>query len=180
MEIVLIRHTTPNIEKGICYGRSNIDVAHTFVEEIKPILNLVSTQKFDAIYSSPLLRCKRLAELISNNVIFDNRLMELNFGDWELQPWNQIPKEELNAWMDNFVNATTKNGESYLDLHERATDFILDIFERKYQKVLIVTHAGVMRSLWAFWNKIPLEKSFDLEIKYGEVLIINTERKKTI
>ena len=38
MEIYLIRHTTPKIEKGICYGQADLNVADSFEEEINVIL----------------------------------------------------------------------------------------------------------------------------------------------
>jgi alpha-ribazole phosphatase len=174
MEIILIRHTTPKIAKGICYGQSDIDVTDTFLEEIKPILTQVSVnEKETAYFSSPLIRCKKLAEKISNTLSFDNRLKELDFGDWELQNWDAINKKELNIWMDDFVNVPATNGESYLDLHDRTTEFLLELEKKNYNKVVIVTHAGVIRSLDAFINNTSLEKSFNLKLPYSAVLKLN-------
>lgn len=174
MEIILIRHTTPKIAKGICYGQSDIDVTDTFLEEITPILQKVSLDDSETVvYSSPLKRCKKLAEKLSNTVLFDDRLKELDFGDWELQNWNDINKEALDIWMNDFVKVATTNGESYLDLHARTTSFLLEIAKKEYKKVVIVTHAGVIRSMFSFINKTPLEKSFDLKLQYAQVLKIN-------
>lgn len=174
MEIILIRHTTPKIAKGICYGQSDLDVTDTFLEEIKPILEKVPINNAGIIYySSRLLRCKKLAQKLSKTVIYDDRLKELDFGDWELQNWDAINKKELDVWMTNFVNVPATNGESYIDLHKRTTEFLSEIAKQNHKKVVIVTHAGVIRSLHAFINKIPLEQSFDLKLHYGEILNIN-------
>lgn len=171
MELILIRHTTPKIEKGICYGQSDLDLTDTFLEELQPILNQVAVNdKNVGYYSSPLLRCKLLAEKLSDAIIFDDRLKELDFGDWELKAWNDIDKKDLDIWMNDFVNQPTKNGESYVDLHKRTTDFLEEIKSKKHQKVIIVTHGGVMRSLASYINKTPLKKSFDLKIGYGAIL----------
>lgn len=176
MEIILIRHTSPNIEKGICYGQTDIDVTDTFLKEVEPILNKVDgINKNTLLYSSPLIRCKKLAQKLSNNIIFDDRLKELNFGDWELKKWNNIPEKELNTWMNDFVNQPAKNGESYIDLHNRTTQFLNEIINKNHTKIIIVTHAGVMRSLYSYINKLPLKNSFDLKLNYGEVLTINYE-----
>ncbi|CAL2063005.1 alpha-ribazole phosphatase [Tenacibaculum sp. 190524A05c] len=174
MEIVLVRHTTPDIAKGICYGQADLDVVATFEQEAELIVSSLKHYNFDSMYSSPLQRCKKLAHKIGKDFIFDERLLELNFGDWELKPWDDIPKEEINPWMEDFVNQTPKNGESYVDLHKRTTSFIEEILKTSYDSVLIVTHAGVIRSLWAYFHQIPLEKSFDLKLEYGEMLTINT------
>ncbi len=173
MEIILVRHTTPKIAKGICYGQSDLDITDTFLEEIKPIIKEVPINDHEIVYySSPLKRCKKLAEKLSNKVIFDDRLKELDFGDWELQNWDDINKKELDHWMNNFVNVAATNGESYLDLHARTTDFLLEIAKQKPKKVVIITHAGVIRSLYSFIKKISLENSFDLKLQYSQVLKI--------
>ena len=174
MKIILIRHTTPKIAKGICYGQSDIDVTATFLEEIKPILQQVSiNDKETAYFSSPLLRCKKLAKKLSDTITFDERLKELDFGDWEMQNWDAINKEELDTWMKDFVHVAATNGESYIDLHARTTAFLQEIAKKNYKKVVIVTHAGVIRSLNAFINNTPLEKSFDLKLPYSAVLKLN-------
>ncbi|MEX6625381.1 alpha-ribazole phosphatase [Tenacibaculum salmonis] len=171
MEIILVRHTTPNIEKGICYGQADIGVIDTFSEEIQPILKEVPVNDTEtAYYSSPLKRCKLLAEQLSDTIIFDDRLKELDFGDWELKKWDEINDPELDIWMNDFVNITVTNGESYIDLHTRTVQFLNELKSLKKQRVIIVTHAGVIRSLWAYVNNISLENSFDLKLTYGDII----------
>lgn len=172
MEIILIRHTSPDIEKGICYGQSNIGLKTTFKKEALEVKKKLPACLSDfKVYSSPLERCKKLAEFLFTKIIFDNRLKELNFGDWELKKWNDISKPELNFWMENFVYAKTKNGESYQGLHKRTNEFITEIKKQQTPTVL-VTHAGVIRSIWANTNNISLKKSFNLKLDYGAVLKI--------
>ncbi|MCD8414688.1 alpha-ribazole phosphatase [Tenacibaculum dicentrarchi] len=171
MEIILVRHTTPNIEKGICYGQADIGVIDTFLEEVQPILKEVPLSDTEtSYYSSPLKRCKLLAEQLSDTIIFDDRLKELDFGDWELKKWDDINKPELDIWMNDFVNITVTNGESYIDLHNRTVEFLNELKSLKKQRIVIVTHAGVIRSLWAYVNNISLENSFDLKLKYGDII----------
>lgn len=171
MEIIFIRHTTPKIAKGICYGQSDIDVTNTFEKEASEIVTQLGRQDSETvIYSSPLVRCKKLANKLSNNIIFDERLKELNFGDWELKEWNDINQHEMSLWMKDFVNVAVTNGESYIDLHKRSTDFLKEIVSKNHKKVIIITHAGVIRSLYSYINNTPLEKSFDLKLNYGQLL----------
>ena len=171
MEIILVRHTTPNIEKGICYGQADIGVTDTFLEEIQPILKEVIVNDSETVYySSPLQRCKLLAEKLSDTVIFDDRLKELDFGDWELQKWDDINKTELDVWMQDFVNVAATNGESYIDLHARSVKFLEEIKTLNKKRVVIVTHAGIIRSLCSYINKSALENSFDLKLNYGHII----------
>lgn len=171
MEIYLIRHTTPEIAKGTCYGVTDLDLAETAKKEIALVLTQLPNS-FDAVYSSPLKRCHQLARQITPIPIVDARLKEINFGEWELQAWDDIPKTEIQPWFDDWVNFPAKGGESYLDLYKRSNDFLNPILINGLKRIAIVTHAGVIRAINASINEIPLEKSFDLKLGYGDVIMI--------
>ena len=157
MEIYLIRHTTPKIEKGICYGQSDIELAHSFEEEAQKVLNQLP-QQFDVVYSSPLKRCNQLATLINPNYIADPRLKELNFGDWELKKWEDIPSNKITPWYDDWVNVPNKNGESCFQLVERMKSFLDE--QSNLNRVAIVTHSGLIRSALVYLNNTDLKDSF--------------------
>lgn len=170
MEIYLIRHTTPEIEKGVCYGQTDLDVATTFQAEAeKVLLQLPPTNTF-TLYSSPLQRCTKLAKEISSHFTTDTRLMELNFGNWENLTWNAITKDELNPWMQDFVNVQVPNGESYIDLSNRVHSFFDDLSLTPHKKVVIVTHAGPIRAFLSTIEKIALKDSFSIKVNYGDVI----------
>lgn len=175
MEVYLIRHTTPDIDKGICYGQADLPLASSFKEELQEIRNQnPEVINSSIVYSSPLVRCKRLAEeLHATKTHYDSRLKELNFGDWELKPWDDIDQTELKPWMDDFVNYPCPNGESFIDLYERVLSFKNDLIKTDLEKVIIVTHAGVIRSFLSYVNKTPLEDAFDYKVAYGEVMKLN-------
>ena len=68
MPIYLLRNTNPDIEKGTCYGQTDIDVPETFEEEFSNILPNISNLNIDKVYSSTLKRSYKLAEKISKNL----------------------------------------------------------------------------------------------------------------
>ena len=170
MNLFLIRHTKLAINTGICYGQSNIGTADTFINEAKEIKAQLSNIKFDKIFSSPLSRCKKLSEhLFDSDIFYDNRLMELHFGDWELQEWDKIKHSDIEAWMNDFVNTPCPNGESFIDLHNRVNAFLLEIQNSQCNNVAIVTHGGVIRSFFAHIQNEDLRNAFKREINYGTV-----------
>jgi hypothetical protein len=114
MEVYLIRHTTPKVDKGICYGQSDISCTDSFMEEAARIIKNLP-ERFDAVYSSPLIRCSCLAENLAkpDSILIDSRLMEVNFGLWEMKKWDDIDKSLLDVWMKDFVVMTLKvNGKT--------------------------------------------------------------------
>ncbi len=174
MEIYLIRHTTPKVEKGICYGQADLDITETFLEEVEAIKPHLPTEGVK-VYSSPLQRCKKLADALFDGMKIDihDDLMELNCGQWELLPWNDIPKEEIQPWMDDFVNVRVPQGESYVDLHHRVVNRFNEIVEKK-ESAVIVAHGGVLRSILSHITATPLKESFDaFTLHYGCVVKIN-------
>src|SRR5687767_6241834 len=101
MEIYLIRHTTPDVPKGTCYGQADIGTVHTFTDEAARIRQHLP-EGFARVYSSPLKRCRQLAEHLfpRHPIRLDDRLKEIHCGEWELRPWDAIEREPLRRWMD--------------------------------------------------------------------------------
>jgi alpha-ribazole phosphatase len=176
MEIYLVRHTVPEVAKGICYGQSDIPLAETFHADIQKTLSLLP-DKVDAAYSSPLIRCLKLDECIKSNqkVIYDKRLMEMNFGDWEMKKWEEIDSEKLNIWMKDFVNVYATEGENFTDLSIRANEFVGELLKKNYDSAVVVTHAGVIRSVLCQILEIPLRNAFKIILDYGSVTQINVD-----
>jgi len=172
MEIFLIRHTTPGIGKGICYGQADVGVKETFLQEADAILPLLPPHAA-MIYTSPLSRCTRLAEHLARAhalpVVRDDRLKELNFGAWELQHWDSIDPAALKPWMDDYVNVPCPGGESYRQLADRAAEFIDSLKTHPHTSVVVVTHHGVIRATSAYLLGISLEEAMSLSFGYGSV-----------
>ncbi|MFV8327124.1 alpha-ribazole phosphatase [Flavobacterium sp. ZS1P14] len=176
MEVYLVRHTETVCEKGICYGQSDVKIAAPYDAVFKSVLNQLPKEAM--LYSSPLLRCVLLANYIKENseiatVNKDCRLMEMNFGDWEMKKWDQIEAEELNLWMTDFVNVRVSNGESFTDLYGRVVDFINNELQTVDSKpVIIVAHAGVIRSFLCKISDLPLADAFQNKVDFGAVIKI--------
>jgi alpha-ribazole phosphatase len=173
MKLYVIRHTKVAVESGICYGQSNVGVASSFNAEKEQVAHQVSNVNFDKIYSSPLIRCKQLAEGLFQNkqLVFDARLKELNFGDWELKTWDDIyAQEQGKVWMDNYQTLPTLNGESYPEMVERVSEFLNEISEHKYKNVAVVAHAGVIRIFKSLIEKQSINELFKtFKPAYGSV-----------
>lgn len=170
MDIYLIRHTTPQIEKGICYGQSDLNLVDSYPEEFKNIITQIPNHNQYTVFSSPLKRCALLAKQFSNTIFFDNRLKELDFGKWELKAWHDIPEKEITPWMQDFVNTSVPNGESYTQLAFRVNKAFEAITNsKKNETIIIVTHAGPIRAILSNLIEIPLKDSFNIKINYGDV-----------
>jgi len=173
MDIYLIRHTKTDTLKGLCYGQSDVALAESFLEEARQLQQKLPELKSDSlIFSSPLTRCVQLAERFSDNVSTDARLLELDFGDWESRRFDDIDVDVLQQWTDNFVHVAPPNGESFIDLCQRAVSFWQDVvlgMQPASEQILIITHAGVIRALLAYILKLPPANAFQFRIDAGSV-----------
>ena len=178
MEIYLIRHTTPKVEKGTCYGHSDLELIHSFEEEFESIRKVLP-EKFEIpLFSSPLQRCATLAQHLKGYPLkMDERLKELHYGDWEMKPWNAIYPDELSKWRQNLNDTSTPNGESFADLKKRVLSFWDELITSRPAQAGLVTHYGVIQSLIAHVLHIPLDKVFQLDIPYGSVIRVVEQRE---
>ncbi len=167
MQVFLIRHPSPLIEPGICYGRLDVDC-----KAPQTCAGLLKPQLPDGIpvFSSPLRRARRLAEMLAPSVIFDDRLREIDLGDWEGRRWEDIDHRQLDSWAADITNFTPPGGESVAALCTRVLDFASALELRNVQNAAIVSHAGVMRVLQGHWQRLPAESWMKLEFGFGELL----------
>ena len=173
MDIYLIRHTKTDTLKGLCYGQSDVALAKSFLEDAQQLQQKLPVLNANGLlFSSPLTRCVRLAEKFSDKVTTDVRLLELDFGDWESKSFNDIDVSALQQWTDNFVHAAPPNGESFIELCDRAGSFWQDLvgeFSPLSDQILIITHAGVIRALLAHILKLPPANAFQFRVDLGSV-----------
>jgi len=161
MDIFLIRHTTPDVAKGICYGQTDLDTTASFEEEAA-IISTHLPPTVEQVYSSPLQRCSKLARHLFPHLTpsYHPELMELHCGEWEMQHWDAIPKAVLDPWMNDFVYTAIPGGESYVDLYRRTTACFQSVAAQPHAAVAIVAHGGVLRSILSFITDTPLKDSF--------------------
>ena len=150
MPVILVRHTRPAVPAGVCYGMTDLDLAPTFEDEAMAVV--ATLPPADRVVSSPLRRCRLLAERIGAArgiaPVFDDRLREFDFGAWEGVPWEGIPRAELDAWAADFFHARPHGGESVHMLRERVGTAIAD-YRRSTLSHVVITHAGVIKAALA-------------------------------
>lgn len=175
MRMTLIRHTSLQVGQGICYGQTDVDVAATFADEVlqtKIKLNhLMQDVQIDAVFTSPLQRCVKLAHALSlAEIKHDDRLKELHFGEWEMQAWDDIPREMFDVWAQNYAELAPPNGETFTQLQQRGVAFLNDLLSDYANKhVVVVTHGGMIRAMLAHVLNMQLKGLFRFNVDYGSM-----------
>lgn len=143
----LVRHATPLVEPGTCYG--SLDLAADAADTEAAAGTLIGTlPPHAALVSSPLQRCRQLASALvrrraEKSVRLDPRLAEMHFGTWEGRPWHAIGATALDAWTADFAHHAPGGGETAQGFIERVVAAMGDL---PRGDTVWVTHAGVIRA----------------------------------
>ncbi len=149
MQLYLIRHPKPEIATGICYGQSDIDVSDLNCWLVYEQVQAALPAKV-MMFSSPLQRCAKLAQLLHPIPNHDARLMEMHFGKWEMQNWDAIQRSEIDAWAADVVGYAPGGGETVTAMAARVIDFLHDLAKKNLHDVAIVAHAGSLDLIMAY------------------------------
>lgn len=165
MHLILVRHPKPLCEPGICYGR--LDLAcepHALDEAATRLHDLARGMR---VFTSPLRRAHDLAARLTPAPLADNRLQELNFGDWEGRRWLDLDPAAIDAWSSGLPNSAPLHGESLTAMAARCADWLASL-DRAGPPVLAVTHAGPIRVIRAALEGVAPLTYFSLAIPFAE------------
>lgn len=167
--IILVRHTTVDIQPGVHYGQTDVPLCSNFPLEAAVVKACLSNYgRFDLSFSSPLTRCTRLAEYCGYpDAILDDRLMERNLGDWEMQASETIADPLYDAWRDNPYRVAATRGESFSDMIDRVSDFMDDLSEMDFSQCVIFTHGGVIACAMVWKGLCTWEEALHIKTTYG-------------
>lgn len=149
MVFYIWRHPKPIGADGFCIGQTDIDVDK---RELKRLANKIQrfvrlNQLPKVIWVSPLQRSLKVGEILAQHGFryhVTPELAEINFGNWDGQPWAQIPKQEIDDWCDHFADFAPNDGESLQQLFERVENWLNEMAAQNsgQKPVLAVGHAG--------------------------------------
>lgn len=164
MRTFLIRHPKPDIDAGICYGRSDLGLTEDPMLRAAALRPLLPDDA--SVWSSPLRRCLALAQALHAAPVIDERLLEMNFGHWEMRRWEEIPRAEIDAWAADPVGYTPPGGESPGAMRIRVAAVLRELPDA----AVVVAHGGVLRVAVA--ELVGVENWHMLHFDFGSVSLI--------
>lgn len=171
--IDLLRHGEVQGGSRFC-GHHDVPLTPTGWQQM---YSRVAQQQWDVIVTSPLVRCADFAQVWgwqqSLAVIYEPRLQEMHFGVWEGKTAAEIMIEDENAlsnfWTDP-EQYSPPQGESLVCFSQRVLAAWHDVLQRyQDQRVLVVTHGGVIRLLAALTRQWPAKRLLEVEVKHASL-----------
>ncbi|MHC8325734.1 alpha-ribazole phosphatase family protein [Pseudomonas sp. LB1P83] len=180
LRLDLLRHGETELGGGL---RGSLDDALTAKGWEQMRAAVVEQGPWDRLISSPLQRCARFADELGAQlglpVHLDKDLQELHFGAWEGQSAAALMETDAEGlglfWADPY-SFTPPEGEPVGDFSTR----VLAAVERLHaayagERILLISHGGVMRLLLAQARGLPREQLLNVEVGHGSLFSLSVE-----
>lgn len=179
MTLYVWRHPEPLTAAGLCFGQTDMAVdkrkLKRLANQIQRYVRLHHLPK--VIWVSPLQRSLKVGQLLQQQG-FDYHvaaeLIEIDFGAWENRPWQQIAKQEIDDWCDDFANFAPENGESLQQFFIRIEGWLTTHVNGT--PLLAVGHAGwinVVKMIAARQEVPELAANWPRPVAYNELSILD-------
>ncbi len=172
LHLDLLRHGETELGGGL---RGSLDDALTANGWAQMRAAVAQQGPWDRLISSPLQRCARFADELGARlnvpVSLEKDLQELHFGAWEGQSAAALMETDADAlglfWADPY-RFTPPEGEPVEDFSQRVLGAVARLHQAYAgERVLLISHGGVMRLLLARARGLPREHLLNVEVGHG-------------
>jgi broad specificity phosphatase PhoE len=178
----LIRHAAHGLLGDTIIGRTpGIAISPHGLQEAEQVAARLAASRIGAVYSSPLERARRTAEVIAARLALEvqmaDELNELDFGDWTDRKLSDLHAFEEWRRFNRFRSGSRiPNGEAMIEVQCR----VLRLIERlctlhPAQMVALVSHGDVIKATLAHYLGVPLDLFQRIEISPASVSIVRIE-----
>jgi broad specificity phosphatase PhoE len=169
--IVLARHGQTDANRsGLLLGRADPALNERGCAQAEAVAASIAPPPV-AVVASPLLRTVQTAELIAARfglpVEIDDRLIELDYGDWDQRPLGEVPAEAWQSWRSD-PEFAPPGGESLAHVQTRVAACVVDLLERATHDapVVAVSHVSPIKAAaaWALGGGAELVWRLRLDV----------------
>ena len=185
LHLDLLRHGETELGGGL---RGSLDDALTAKGWEQMRAAVIGQGPWDRLVSSPLQRCTRFADELGAQlnvpVSLEKDLQELHFGAWEGQSAVALMDTDAEAlglfWADPY-HFTPPEGEPVSDFSDRVLGAVARLHQAYAgERVLLISHGGVMRLLLACARGLPREQLLNVEVGHGGLFSVQVEADGTL
>ncbi|VVQ13408.1 Adenosylcobalamin/alpha-ribazole phosphatase [Pseudomonas fluorescens] len=180
LHLDLLRHGETELGGGL---RGSLDDALTEKGWAQMRAAVVEGGPWERIVSSPLQRCARFAvelgERLNLSVHLYTDLQELHFGAWEGRSAAALMETDAEAlglfWADPY-SFTPPQGEPVSEFAARVLAAVARLHSAYAgERVLLISHGGVMRLLLTQARGLPREQLLNVEIAHGALFALTVQ-----
>jgi broad specificity phosphatase PhoE len=179
VKLILVRHgETPSNRENRVQGITDIALSEHGHLQVRRLADSLRSEKIDAIYSSPLKRAYQTAAAIARfhgvTIETDRNLQEMNHGDFENVTIQELKEKHmpfLMQWIHDPSSVVMPNGESLLELQNRAWRTIQRIFDTQLD-TLVVSHSMTIMTILCKIVNQDLSRARELRVDVASKTIV--------
>lgn len=167
MDLYLLRHPLPDVPAGICYGVTDLALAGDVRVDAERVRGLLPAGV--RVVTSPLSRARDLALALHPTPTVDDDLREIDFGEWEMMPFADMPRSALDEWAADMLAFRAPGGESVGAMADRAWASFERHRDAGDEALLLVAHHGPLRAIAGRLLSLRPDRWLTLEFDYAHL-----------
>lgn len=176
MRLILVRHgRTEAYDKGLYAGSSDVHLSKKGIDELKELKKQYIYPESDYYLSSGMFRANETFEILYPGKSLDGFLpgfAEHDGGDLEGKP-REDSLYTHRKWLEG---ETSHNEEPYRKFEKRVIKSLRQLYEKYHDNtVTVITHAGVMKVIYAYLKNVEPVRQYDMYIKNGGYYIYDID-----
>jgi broad specificity phosphatase PhoE len=169
--LYLLRHGSTEAN-GRFIGSTDLPVSELGFHQLEATRKLLEAEDITRVFRSPMLRCRQTAEhlQLQDRAIECEPLREIDFGAWEGKTFDEIARgwpdtvRQWGTWSESF---TFPAGENIGGFIQRIKEIKTRIDLCDDQKILVISHGGVIRNFICMYLGLSADKYLLFDIKAG-------------
>jgi len=186
--IIFLRHgqAKNNIERVLAGRTDGVSLTDKGIKQAQSIAKFLKPMKISAIYSSPIERATKTAEIVAkhNKIDYttDERLIELDMGKFTGQRYDEVFEKHGNVFLKFYegqIEIAHNGVETFTEVKKRVLSMVDHLLKEHHdENVVLVTHMDPIKSMLATVMDLKPQSLFELIIANGSLTVFREEGEK--
>ncbi len=168
--LILVRHgRTASNAAGLLLGRANPSLDETGKTQARDLGRVITEISPARVISSPLVRARETAEAFGVPITVDERWIELDYGEFDQLPMQDVPIETWARWR-NDPSFEPPGGESLVTLGRRVGEACGELVEEaNTSDIVVVTHVSPIKAAVAWALQVGDEIAWKMHVSPASI-----------
>ncbi len=168
--LILVRHgRTASNAAGLLLGRANPSLDETGKTQARDLGRVITEVSPARVISSPLVRARETAEAFGVPITVDERWIELDYGEFDQLPMQDVPIETWTRWR-NDPSFEPPGGESLATLGRRVSEACSELAEDAGSTdIVVVTHVSPIKAAVAWALQVGDEIAWKMHVSPASI-----------
>ena len=186
--IIFLRHgqAKNNVDKVLAGRAAGVPLTEKGIKQAKTIAKFLEPMKISTVYTSPIERAQKTAEIVANHnsvdCKIDERLIELDMGKFTGMPYDEIFQSHGNVFLKFYegqIEIAHNGVETFSEVNKRVQSMVDHVLKEHHdENVVLVTHMDPIKAMLATIMDLKPQSLFELILANASLTIFREEGGK--